>query len=137
MQTQNDELKQLNEKLKARIAQHKPSSVGLPNDETNHNDRKASRLSTPAKRFRSRRELSELTVLDRIQAQIRAELEENMKSLRKLETQNEFNSIVAKIRDFLLSSSFDQDSANRELIFTAPKASSVRVYEYNLFENKI
>lgn len=136
MQTQNDKLKQLNEKLKARIAQHKSSSVGLPNDETSHNDRKASRLSTPAKRFRSRRELSELTVLDRIQAQIRAELEENIKSLRKLETQNEFNSIVAKIRDFLLSSS-DQDVANRELIFTTPKASSVRVYEYNLFENKI
>lgn len=136
MQTQNDELKQLNEKLKARIAQHKPSTVGLPNDQTSQNDRKASRLSTPAKRFRSRRELSELTVLDRIQAQIRNELEENMKSLRKLETQNEFNSIVAKIREFLLSSS-DQDVGNRELIFTAPKASSVRVYEYNLFENKI
>lgn len=135
VQTQNDRLKQLNERLKARIAEHKTSSLpnGGTTTESESEKREERRLRQQAnmeRRYRSIRELTDLTVLDRIQSQIRVELEENLKSLRKLESQNEFNSIVARIRDFLISSELDRSQASTPISVIAPR---IRVYEYNMF----
>jgi len=126
VQTQNEKLKQLNEKLKAKIAEHKSLAAGAETVE----EKKA--REHPERRFRSRRELSDLTVLDRIHSHMRVELEENLKNLRKLETQNEFNSIVARIREFLLTDA-DRSENSTPVLASPPR---IRVYEYNLFKEQ-
>jgi hypothetical protein len=50
---------------------------------------------------RSIRELSEMTVLDKVQSKLKVQLIAKLKVLRKMETQNEFNLIVERIKYFL------------------------------------
>ncbi|RNA36993.1 hypothetical protein BpHYR1_011930 [Brachionus plicatilis] len=59
-------------------------------------------LSEPKqKKSRSIRELSELTMLDKVQERIRRDINEKIKNLRKIESKNEFNAIVNRIKAFL------------------------------------
>lgn len=53
------------------------------------------------KKSRSIREISELTMLDKVQERIRKEINEKIKHLRKIESKNEFNAIVNRIKQFL------------------------------------
>lgn len=53
------------------------------------------------KKSRSIREISELTMLDKVQERIRKEINEKIKNLRKIESKNEFNAIVNRIKAFL------------------------------------
>lgn len=154
MQTQSDKLKQLNEHVKAKLAKHSNGGESLRNESADDEQqqqwrRKSSSLSrygAPGssaasggeRRFRSRRELIDLTVLDRVQKQIRSELEENMKNLRKFETQSEFNSIVSRIYDFLAASSSSSSSSSPNATPIAPAAAprtNVRVYKIDLFKS--
>lgn len=50
---------------------------------------------------RSIRTLSEMTVLDKVENRLKRQLMEKLRILRKLESQNEFNQIVDKIKGFL------------------------------------
>lgn len=52
-------------------------------------------------RGRSRRELSELTVLEKVKKRNKVLHEEQLRELRKIQRRNEFNMIVLKIRNFL------------------------------------
>lgn len=59
-------------------------------------------LSAPnQKKSRSIRELSDLTMLDKVQERIRRDINEKIKNLRKIESKNEFNAIVNRIKAFL------------------------------------
>ena len=126
--TQNEKLKQLNEHLKAKIAEHQPSN----SSEADSVEERNSKLRHPEKRFRSRRELIDLTVLDRVHLHIRSDVEENMKNLRKLETRNEFNSIVSRIYEFLATSETAAQS-NTPILTSAPPR--IRVYKYEWFKD--
>lgn len=127
--SRNERMKMLNEKLKEKLGEHEAQLPPATAAAHGHHGDERKNL-----KFRSRRELSDLTVLDKIQSRIRLELEENLKNLRKLESQNEFNSIVAKIREFLCSEekSRDKSVATSPVIIT-PKSNVIRVYEYNMF----
>ena len=76
-------------KLKKNIEEVKLNNL---NDETTNADPNKSR---------SRRQLVEITVLDKVQSRLKLQLIEKLKILRQMETQNEFNIIVRRIKDFL------------------------------------
>jgi transcriptional regulator with PAS, ATPase and Fis domain len=50
---------------------------------------------------KSRRELADHTLLDKVQKQVKDELQQTLKKIKRVETNNEFNSLVDKIRVFL------------------------------------
>ncbi len=50
---------------------------------------------------KSRRELADSTLLDKVQKQVKNELQQTLKKIKRVETNNEFNSLVDKIRSFL------------------------------------
>ena len=50
---------------------------------------------------KSRRELADSTLLDKVQKQVKDELQQTLKKIKRVETNNEFNSLVDKIRNFL------------------------------------
>ena len=50
---------------------------------------------------KSRRELADSTLLDKVQKQVKDELQQTLKKIKRVETNNEFNSLVDKIRGFL------------------------------------
>ncbi len=50
---------------------------------------------------KSRRELADHTLLDKVQKQVKDELQQTLKKIKRVETNNEFNSLVDKIREFL------------------------------------
>ena len=50
---------------------------------------------------KSRRELANSTVLDNVQKTVKRELEETLKKIKRVETNNEFNSLVDKVKNFL------------------------------------
>lgn len=116
--------------MKAKIAEHQPSN----SSEADSVEERNSKLRHPEKRFRSRRELRDLTVLDCVHDQIRSDVEENLKNLRKLETQNEFNSIVSRIYQFLATpETNEQRESNTPILTSVPPR--IRVYKYDWFKD--
>ena len=105
------------------------SSIGDPESRTSsstHTDNTA--VADEVELTLSRRELIDMTVLDKMQDRIKHELQENLRTIRKIQSQNEFNSIVAKIKNFLSEvedfkyrNVVNQDFKNRK---------SIKLYEY-------
>lgn len=115
----NERIKLLNQKVKEQLNLKRMQSAmnreaerepEVTEDEAPDYHESLAKLNSLKKlKYRSRRELSDLTVLDKIQNRIKLELEENLRNLRKLESQNEFNSVVAKIKNFLV----DMDKSSK------------------------
>jgi hypothetical protein len=70
----------------------------------------------------SYRDLRNMTLLDKIQEQLKSELDESIKRVYRLKAQQEFNSIVSKIRVFLEKDYNDSSIKNKRI---KPK-----LYEY-------
>ena len=70
----------------------------------------------------SYRDLRNMTLLDKIQEQLKSELDESIKRVYRLKAQQEFNSIVSKIRVFLEKDYTDSNIKNKRM---KPK-----LYEY-------
>lgn len=70
----------------------------------------------------SYRDLRNMTLLDKIQEQLKSELDESIKRVYRLKAQQEFNSIVSKIRVFLEKDYNDSNIKNKRM---KPK-----LYEY-------
>jgi hypothetical protein len=74
------------------------------------------------------RELSEMTVLDKLQTRIKMELLENLRYMKKIESQTEFNSIVMKIKRFLNEiEEFKSQGYSNESY-----GNIIKLYEYNI-----
>ena len=92
------------------------------------------KAKTLKKETRSRRQLIDITVLDKVQNRVKQELEENLRRLRKIESQTEFNSIVSRIKGFLTEI---EDFKDNSLVSMESDQSydknRIRLYEYNFF----
>jgi len=74
------------------------------------------------------RELSEMTVLDKLQTRIKMELLENLRNMKKIESQTEFNSIVMKIKRFLNEiEEFKSQGYSNDTY-----SNIIKLYEYNI-----
>ena len=75
---------------------------------------------------KSRREIDDLMSLDKMQKRLSDEIEEKLKLLRKLESRNEFNSIVTRIKSFL----DDVEQFKHYNINDDYKNKFIRLYQY-------
>ena len=92
------------------------------------NDLEEEELITRKNKSLSIRELSEMTVLDKLQSRIKMEILENLRNMKKIESQTEFNSIVMKIKRFLKEiEEFKSHGYSDETY-----GSIIKLYEYNI-----
>lgn len=93
------------------------------------------------------RQLRNLTLLDKVQDRLRVELNDTIVKVRKLESQREFNSIVARMRtfideieDFKSKNSFNHNINNdNDNDFNISKDNKARsqLYEYDPFNSEL
>lgn len=93
------------------------------------------------------RQLRNLTLLDKVQERLRVELNDTIVKVRKLESQREFNSIVARMRtfideieDFKSKNSFNHNINNdNDNDFNISKDNKARsqLYEYDPFNSEL
>jgi hypothetical protein len=105
----------------------------------NINDKDPGEKMKMVKNSRSKYELSDLTVLDRVQRRIRLELEQNMKQIVRQQHQSDFNDIVARIKVFLSETenfkrstgiTIDIDNISNTNKDNSTTRQIIRLYEY-------